>query len=217
MPGRESKDEILLKRAFFASLLLHISAVIACGAVTSIQYFTPNISKGSAFDVKVSFVGPKRFAPKPKHEAPPSRSVVAKPVVVQKPVSVPPRNKAVPDQYKGPPKIEHVPSAKGAALKQDPVKQDISGSVNGEIVALISNRPPSYPMKARVMGWEGMVVLLADVDSNGRVTNVEVLASSGYDVLDSAAVKAVEKWRFKSIRSVLQIRVPIKFVLTSSS
>jgi TonB family protein len=47
-----------------------------------------------------------------------------------------------------------------------------------------------------VEGTEGTVVLRALVTAQGAVHGVDVVTSSGSEVLDQAAVRAVEQWRF---------------------
>lgn len=59
------------------------------------------------------------------------------------------------------------------------------------------NRKPPYPEIARQRGQEGKVILLARIDRTGHLTGIDVIRSSGYLILDEAAVKAVRKWRFK--------------------
>ena len=46
-----------------------------------------------------------------------------------------------------------------------------------------------YPQTAISRGWEGTVLLRVHVSSGGEVTDVEVIASSGFSVLDGAARK----------------------------
>ena len=58
-----------------------------------------------------------------------------------------------------------------------------------------SARPPVFPTEARQHGWRGSVVLMLTVAVDGRVTQVEVVESSGYATLDAAAVRAVRTWR----------------------
>lgn len=59
------------------------------------------------------------------------------------------------------------------------------------------NLPPRYPRLARVNGWQGTVLLRVSVSSTGRVGAVEVRRSSGFPVLDEAALLAVRQWRFR--------------------
>jgi protein TonB len=58
------------------------------------------------------------------------------------------------------------------------------------------NRPPAYPVQAAVLGQHGAVVVVIHVAENGSATGVDIVESSGFDVLDQAAVAAVRKWRF---------------------
>lgn len=57
-------------------------------------------------------------------------------------------------------------------------------------------REPKYPSLAVRRGYEGTVLLRVRVLKNGRVAEVQVKETSGYRILDKAARKAVELWRF---------------------
>ena len=46
-----------------------------------------------------------------------------------------------------------------------------------------------YPEQARAMGIEGTVVLFVDLSREGRVEDVRVVSSSGFPILDNAAIK----------------------------
>jgi periplasmic protein TonB len=48
-----------------------------------------------------------------------------------------------------------------------------------------------YPSTARLNGWEGKVVLRAVIRADGHLSEVKVHRSSGYDVLDNAAMEAI--------------------------
>ena len=52
---------------------------------------------------------------------------------------------------------------------------------------------PVYPRSARRRGREGIVTIEAAVEETGQVGDVAVVATSGHDDLDSAAIKAVRK------------------------
>ncbi|MCC7122717.1 MAG: energy transducer TonB, partial [Gammaproteobacteria bacterium] len=49
----------------------------------------------------------------------------------------------------------------------------------------------------RRRGWEGTVVVRFDVDTDGKVANVDVAESSGRSVLDEEAIRAVKRRPFK--------------------
>jgi protein TonB len=46
-----------------------------------------------------------------------------------------------------------------------------------------------YPAQARASGIEGTVVLFVELAANGSVEDVRVVSSSGYPILDNAAIK----------------------------
>jgi len=60
--------------------------------------------------------------------------------------------------------------------------------------------PPRYPTLARRRGQEGVVRLRLSIDALGRVDAVTVLRTSGFPLLDRAALKAVRSWRFEPAR-----------------
>jgi protein TonB len=73
-----------------------------------------------------------------------------------------------------------------------------SGPQSGpEALTPYANEKPTYPELARRRGQEGLVQLLAHVDDRGTLTELAVKKSSGYSLLDEAAMKAVRKWRFR--------------------
>jgi len=68
------------------------------------------------------------------------------------------------------------------------------------------------------MRQEGLVMLSVDVNREGAPVHVEVIQSSGYRLLDQAAVKAVTHWKFQpgsigGIRIDSTVTVPIRFRL----
>ena len=83
-----------------------------------------------------------------------------------------------------------------------------------------SNPKPKYPRIATSRGWEGTVRLLVRVSAEGNSEEVTVQQSSGHDVLDEAAVEAVEKWKFIPAKRgdtavSSSVIVPINFVLNN--
>ncbi|MDE0030507.1 MAG: energy transducer TonB [Deltaproteobacteria bacterium] len=77
---------------------------------------------------------------------------------------------------------------------------------------------PRYPRKARRAGWEGTTLLKVLVNPDGAPGRVTVERTSGFDVLDEAAVKAVRRWRFHPARRGVAplsswVRIPVAFRL----
>lgn len=50
-----------------------------------------------------------------------------------------------------------------------------------------------YPGRALARGWEGDVAYALEISASGRVENCRVVASSGHDVLDTAACRMIER------------------------
>jgi protein TonB len=77
---------------------------------------------------------------------------------------------------------------------------------------------PNYPEASRKRGEHGDVLLKVEVLANGRVGQTEVAASSGFALLDEAAVKTVGSWRFKPALKGREevacwVNIPIRFKL----
>lgn len=84
--------------------------------------------------------------------------------------------------------------------------------------AYLNNPPPVYPLSARRRGIEGRVMVRAEVQADGSCSRVELKTTSGFDLLDQAALEAVKKWRFVPARKGNQavtawVEVPISFKL----
>ncbi len=84
---------------------------------------------------------------------------------------------------------------------------------------LLEAPPPRYPSLARRKLWEGTVLCRILVAVDGTVISVSVAQSSGYAVLDEAALEAIRNWRFrpgerKGIPAKLAIVHRVTFQLT---
>ncbi len=82
----------------------------------------------------------------------------------------------------------------------------------------LNNPKPVYPAVARRRHWQGLVLLRVFVTAQGHCGKVSVNRSSGHEVIDEAALKAVGKWRFVpakrgDIAQASWVTVPIEFVL----
>lgn len=89
-------------------------------------------------------------------------------------------------------------AATGAGSESGSAEEE-TGIGRGEpdqMPVLVQSRTPSYPLVARRRGWEGTVTLQIQLDQDGRVGEVEVLESSGYEILDQEAEKTVRGWRY---------------------
>lgn len=82
------------------------------------------------------------------------------------------------------------------------------------------NPKPEYPLSARRRGYEGEVVFRVLVLDNGDVGDLEILKTSGFEILDNSAHTALQEWKFipgkLNGRSVSSwVKVPILFRLNN--
>lgn len=76
----------------------------------------------------------------------------------------------------------------------------VAGVENREGPTFVDNPPPQYPPVAVARRWQGEVVVRVWIGADGRVQRAEVDRSSGFAVLDEAALKAVRQWRARAAR-----------------
>ena len=113
-----------------------------------------------------------------------------------------------------------------AAQREKSKKQKAEASRQAALAQKIASGPilsrkksPSYPRSARTAKLEGTTRILATITTSGKVSSPRVVSSSGHRSLDSAALKAVKKWRFTPAKNGLgqsiphQITIPVVFKL----
>lgn len=157
--------------------------------------------------------------PEPVVEPPPP--VVDELAVKPPPKKVPPKPKPVPPPPKPVPKPVETPPAPPAptptppAPPAPPAPAPLTPPTNA---GYLRNPAPEYPSLALRRGWEGTVLLRVHVLANGRPSEIQIQTSSGREVLDKAAVKAVQGWSFVPAKrgDVAQdgwVTVPVDFKL----
>lgn len=76
---------------------------------------------------------------------------------------------------------------------------------------------PRYPRLARKKGLEGIATLEVLFNQAGEQLSLTLVSSSGFNLLDKAALDAVKQWHFsapdKQIAYAYKVRVPIRFSL----
>tara|TARA_B100001564_G_scaffold326147_1_gene308172 strand:+ start:298 stop:1026 length:729 start_codon:yes stop_codon:yes gene_type:complete len=103
-------------------------------------------------------------------------------------------------------------------LPTNSTPQNIKSSAKYKI-GTIKNPHPEYPMIARKKGWQGKLLLNVRVSENGDVISVNVLKTSGFEILDKTSVETVKIWKFtparigsKNVEDYLNIPVNFKLV-----
>ena len=96
----------------------------------------------------------------------------------------------------------------GELAEEEPV-----GEVPKTVRSLLESPEASYPRAAYLRKLEGTVVLSMVVNSDGTVTEVEVIQSSGHRLLDRAALVAALGYRFESGEGNMTVQKPFTFRL----
>lgn len=96
---------------------------------------------------------------------------------------------------------------------------EAKGAVEQNKDPFLKNPPPAYPEYAREQGWEGVAVVKVLVGRNGLPNQVMLQKSSGYKILDNAALKAIRAWQFRPAGTGnflfdSWIKIPVRFTLT---
>jgi protein TonB len=84
--------------------------------------------------------------------------------------------------------------------------------------AYLNNAPPRYPAVARRMRMQGTATIRALVGTDGHPQRVRLERSSGVELLDDAALEAVQRWTFVPARQgqtpvAAEVDVPLRFRL----
>ena len=79
-------------------------------------------------------------------------------------------------------------------------------------------QPPAYPRRARRLAQEGEALIRVKLDPRGNAAEVLVWKSSGFALLDNAAITAVRHWKFvpaeRSGKPVIAwVEIPVRFAL----
>lgn len=85
--------------------------------------------------------------------------------------------------------------------------------------ASVGNPRPPYPEDARRRGEEGMVLLRVAVTREGLAASVDIVRTSGFPGLDTAAREAIARWRFQPAEQLGrqvdgEATVTVRFALT---
>jgi len=180
---------------------------------------------------------PKRVEKKPetpKKISPPEKKPLAEKVKPEekvrprqpspsvKAVSEPPQQEqrqeaAVTEEKAEKPNEESQPAKSELSANQDD-QAEAAGVIHEARPLYRMNPSPRYPRIARERGYQGTVLLEVFVNSSGRVEELRVDSSSGFQVLDEAAISAVKGWTFepgqRGERNVaMWVKVPVRFEL----
>ncbi|WP_440885879.1 energy transducer TonB [Vibrio campbellii] len=174
--------------------------------------------------------------PQPKPEPKLVKKVVEKPVVKKeavkkKPVEAKPKPVKKPQPPKPVAKKEPQPKEKVTKkVVQEPVQQQQAAPANQSKGAsaqpVMIDQPafvsqpvqPRYPRSARKRGIEGVALYEVWLDANGNQIKQVLIESSGAQMLDVSALRAIKQWQFSPHISGGQkvahrVQIPVRFKL----
>lgn len=102
----------------------------------------------------------------------------------------------------------------------DDIRQDADHHLRMSILELVTAQL-KYPTIARRRGWQGIVILELHIESDGHISRLHVTETSGYPVLDQAAISSLQLASVPHAGQwlnghAIDIRVPVEYRLTGS-
>ncbi len=194
-PARRSPQTLLLVGAIVA---LH------AGAVLSLTGARHSVTAAAAVPITISLAPPLKVeAPPPPPPPPPTPSPPRlKAAAPARLASVPVVAAATPLVEASADTVQVARAPLAAAPEPAPPapKQEEPVTEPKGYAGYLRNPAPDYPAQAQKRGLEGKVVLKVHVLASGQPDDVTVARSSGHQILDDAALKAVMQWAFAPAR-----------------
>jgi protein TonB len=83
-----------------------------------------------------------------------------------------------------------------------------------EYIKMLIEKNINYPARARRMGWTGKVVVSFIILENGRVSDMKIVKSSGYELLDDNVMETIRKVQpFPKPPVRAELKIPITYRL----
>lgn len=191
--------------------------------VATVKKSPPKIVK------KVSKAAPKKVAMVTKKVAPTPN--VEKPKVKKAPEQL---KTVEPEPQKILPEIDELHKkltepqeaiAEAAVEEQEEAETEVAVAVKPTLPKMVEKvtfsarpSPIKYPHSAKRRNLEGVVLVEVWIDALGQQTKQLIVNSSGHEVLDNAAIKAITEWQFSrhqagGLAIAHRVQVPINFEL----
>jgi len=216
------------------ALALHAAAFLALGRRILLEAAAGPESDSAPMEVGIVESAPpaaevappeKPPEPTPPEPVPPPPTPVPPPPPPEpmpEPAPPPPPAPAVVHPAPRPPAHPHTsaPAKPGPAAASanpgPPTAARGSGGTGRTDVRIRSNPKPDYPEEAKRAHQEGVAIISIEVNGEGIPENVTLARSSGFPLLDQAAIAGVRRWRFyPAVMAGLPIsvhkEVPVRF------
>ena len=189
-----------------ASAALHSALFLSRSPVISSQHFAV---QPSDFSVEITMIETSAGQPETVQEP-----VLTTPLPTSNTVDTAPTPSSLAPTLPTPnPSPRLLPNPSPSQLPPSPASSTVLARPNPS-----QNSAPVYPDVARKKGWEGSVLLRAQITAQGHVESLTLLKSSGHEILDQSATTAVRQWRFhpqqiNSQPTLSTVEIPVKFSL----
>jgi protein TonB len=194
--NERNKNSLALPLAFFCSLLLHVALIIATSWSESMNQ--------PARPPQTALLA--RLAP----PLPPQPELTL-PAATESPPAPPPPESTAKTTPDAPTRPRRVPEAAPEVTPDAPVASPLArltASARQQLGSL-----DFYPLEAIQNGWQGEAWVQIFLDENGNVIAARLEASSGYPLLDDAAVNAARRLRSLSHNGLDSAILPVRFKL----
>lgn len=118
------------------------------------------------------------------------------------------------------PEAPRIVNLRAPQLKPTPVLRQIQPDY-GWLASLVTSEVEQvkrYPSRAKWHRWQGRVVVQAVIHEDGRISDIQVVDSSGHDTLDHDAIALLERisplrLQYPLAQSTIVVRIPIGYHL----
>lgn len=157
------------------SLVVHTAVVMSFSGTTEIAL---SAQKESVFSIKIAEI---------KHEL--ANSGIAAPIIKKAAIQTKP---VINKKYKTPAEeIKEVRTEENNSIRQK--KQNkILAQVRSDLIKKLKTNF-TYPKLAQRKNWQGKVILSLRITASGEIKNIQLSSSSGYNVLDMAAIASLQQ------------------------
>lgn len=206
-------------KQFCSRAFRHRDRIAAAGTAASsivlllaLQFFTLEAADPEPAPIPIELVEmpPPQKEPEPVPEKPlppPPKAVVPpKPQAPQPTPQVKPAPAmaepapALPVQPQQPPKVEPPKTVEPPAAPPQPPRSNPAAESGYQARARAEiDKQKRYPEEAQQMGMSGSVVVSYSIARDGRLLRAEIAQSSGFKLLDQAALQAVQRTRFETM------------------
>jgi len=197
--GDKRRPNWLLRGLVFLSLGIHLVVFLHIAGLYRSKALT-------YIDLTVRDEPPARSIPRPRHRPKPPPApqdirrpqVISRPIPAVRPMKVDPAERDLPDSLVERISVPNVPAAPAMSAvdwntgQQAATAEFDTAQIYLEMVRLRIEKQKKYPAAARRSQIEGVVTLRFVITLEGAVTGAVVAKTSGREVLDKAALRAVQ-------------------------